>query len=207
MTNPRKPHATVQFADPTAPSGKEVSRSVFLKQCRAAAMARFRPRETGAGCRTIEHPVPALAGSQGSTGMIVAHLSPAVCRAWEATVEGSVHDKREHVEAEVNLALADLADQDMHGYLALTDAQCELFGPDLVQLVNESLDRTTFSHLARKADPHWEGTLVERLRPPYLVLIVSIQFAKEPPRGAPARPPTAPDWPPQPDFSDGNAGA
>lgn len=180
MTIALKPrHAGVQFADPTAPAGMEVSRDEFRRQCRASAMARFRAREPmWSGCRTIEHPVPPLPGSLGSTGMIIAHISPAVCRSWEATVPGSQIDKRAHVEGQVNLALQDLADQDMHGYLALTDAQCELFGPDLIQLVTESLDRTTFSHLGRRADAHWEGTLVERLRPPYLVLTVSVDFAR-----------------------------
>jgi hypothetical protein len=180
MTSLQRPrHASVQFADPTAPSGIEVSRKEFLVQCRQSAMARFRAHEPSLlGCRTVEHPVPALPGSQGSTGMIAAHLSPAVCRAWEATVSGSLGEKRAHVEEQVHLALKDLADQDMHGYLALTDAQCALFDPDLVQLVTESLDRTTFSRLGRRPDPHWEGTLVERVRPPYLVLIVSVGFEK-----------------------------
>lgn len=176
-------HAGVQFADPTAPSGMEVSRDEFRRQCRASAMARFRAREPlWPGCRTVEFPVPALPGSTGSTGTIIAHVSPTVCRNWEATVAGSQSEKRAHVEAQMKLALQDLADQDMHGYLALTDAQCELFGPDLIQLVTESLDRTTFSHLGRRPDPHWEGTLVERLRPPYLVLIVSIDFARPGPK-------------------------
>jgi len=183
MLKPR--HASVQFADPTAPSGAEVSRSVFLKQCRDSAMARFRVHAPAwLGCRTIQHPVPALAGAQGSTGMIVAHVSPAVCKAWEATFEGNVTERRAELEAQVQLALQDLSDQDMHGYLALTEAQCDLFEPDLVQLTTESLDRTSFSHLGRKPCPQWEGTLVERVRPPYLVLIVSIDFA------APERPAT-----------------
>ena len=181
MANTLKPHhASVQFADPTAPSGMEVSRADFLKQCRESAMAHFRAHQPiGRGARTIEHLVPALTGSQGSTGMIVAHISPAVCRAWDATVEGNAQTKQAEVEAQVQLALGDMADQDIHGYLALTEAQCKVFEPDLIQLVNESLDRTTFSHLGRKADPHWEGTLVERLKPPYLVLIVSIDFADD----------------------------
>lgn len=178
MATTLKPrHASVQFADPAAPSGMEVSRAQFLKDCRGSALARFRHKApTWVGCRTIEHPVPALPGTQASTGMIVAHVSPAVCRAWEATVPGDPPERRAHVEAQVQLALQDLSDQDMHGYLALTEAQCDLFGPDLVQLTNESLDRTTFSRLGRRADPQWEGTLVERVRPPYLVLIVSIDF-------------------------------
>jgi hypothetical protein len=173
--------ASVQFADPTAPSGREVSSAVFLKECRQSAVARFRDHApTLLGCRTIEHPVPPQPGSQGSTGMIVAHLSPAVCRAWDASSIGTLSERRARVAEEMQLALTDLADQDMHGYLALTDAQCDLFGPDLVQLVSESLERTSFSHLGRQADPHWEGTLVERLRPPYLVLVLSVDFLAAP---------------------------
>ena len=209
MTDPVKPrHASVQFADPAAPSGIEVSREDFLKQCRASAIARFRAHEPGwLGCRTIEHPVPAQPGSQGSTGTIIAYVSPAVCRAWEAAAPGGAQARRAHVDTEVDLALTDLADQDMHGYLALTDAQCELFGPDLVQLVLESLDRTSFSHLGLKAEPHWEGTLVERVRPPYLVLIVSIDFEK-PARKRPGRKPVvAAARRPRADLGDGNAGA
>ena len=172
---------TVQFADPEAPSGAEVSAQEFLKDCRTSAMARFRQADPGwVGCRTIEHPVPPASEGGESTGMIVAHVSPAVCRTWEANAQGLARQKRAHVEAQVNLALQDLAAQDMHGYLALTKAQCDLFGPDLVQLVCESLDRTTFSRLGRRADPRWEGTLVERVRPPYLVLAVSIDFEAPP---------------------------
>lgn len=179
MVNALKPprDACVRFADPTAPDGKEVSSKVFLKECRQAALARFRQRNDGGpGCHTIEHPVPPKPGAQESTGMIVAHVSPAIWGAWEISAPGNAREKRAHVEAEVHLALEDLADQDMHGYLALTDTQCDFYGPDLVQLVSESLDRTTFSHLGRLPDPHWEGTLVERVRPPYLVLAVSIGF-------------------------------
>lgn len=168
---------TVQFSDPEAPSGAEVSAQEFLKDCRASAMARFRKADPDwVGCRTIEHPVPPSSEGGESTGMIVAHVSPAVCRSWEANHTGLARQKRAHVDTQVNLALEDLATQDMHGYLALTKAQCDLFGPDLVQLVCESLDRTTFSRLGRRADPRWEGTLVERVRPPYLVLAVSIDF-------------------------------
>lgn len=180
---------SVQFADPESPSGVEVSAKDFLKECRASSMARFRQADPGwVGCRSIEHPVPPLADSDESTGMIVAHVSPAVCRAWEANAHGTDRQKRSHVDAQVHLALEDLAAQDMHGYLALTDAQCDLFGPDLVQLTCESLDRTTFSRLGRRPDPRWEGTLVERVRPPYLVLAVSIDFeSKAAPKGAKAK--------------------
>jgi hypothetical protein len=197
----------VQFADPDAPSGKEVSRDDFLKQCRESALARFRANEPAwLGCRTLEHPVPPQPGTVGSTGTIIAHLSPAVCRAWEAIAPGNAQQKREHIEAELDLALTDLADQDMHGYLALTDAQCELFGPDLVQLITESLDRTSFSHLGRKPDPRWEGTLVERVRPPYLALIISIDLEKPRRRKAARKPVVAARRRPRV-YDDGQAGA
>lgn len=208
MTNaPKSRHASVQFADPTAPSGMEVTRDDFLKQCKDAATARFRRADPAwPGCRTIEHPVPTLPGNAGSTGMIIAHVSPAVCRAWQASAPGNAADQRSHVDGELQLALTDLADQDMHGYLALTEAQCALFRPDLIQLVTESLDRTTFSHLGRRPDPRWEGTLVERLRPPYLILIVSIDFERQRKRrGAPHV--AAAIRQPRLDFEDGNAGA
>ncbi len=177
LNDPKPRHACVQFADPTAPAGMEVSAKAFLKECRQSALTRFRSRhDARIGCRTIEHPVPPKPGNKDSTGMIVAHVSPAVCWVWETNATGSPSEKRAHVEKQIHLALEDLAEQDMHGYLAVTDAQCELYGPDLVQLVNEALDRTSFSALGRHADAHWEGTLVERVRPPYLVLAVSIGF-------------------------------
>lgn len=189
-TDPHLPQACVQFADPTIPGGMEVSNTGFLRECRRSALARFQRRRHGRlGCRTIEHRVPPKPGCQESTGMIVAHLSPEVCAAWETSVEGSLGERRAHVEAQVHLALADLADQDMHGYLPLSESQCRIFRPDLVQLVSESLDRTTFSHLGCKADPQWEGTLVERVRPPYLVLDVSIDLAG--PEGAAPAPRSA----------------
>lgn len=199
MSKPR--HASVQFADPTGPSGAEVSRADFLKQCRDSALARFRAHAPSwLGCRTIEHPVPALPGTTASTGMIVAHVSPAVCKAWESTLVGSVAERRAELEAQVHLALQDLSDQDMHGYLAVTQAQCDLFEPDLVQLTAESLDRTSFSHLGRKPDPQWEGTLVERVRPPYLVLILSIDLAQPDPP-VPRKRPRRPATPDDPTFS------
>lgn len=111
------------------------------------------------------------------------------------------------IDEEIHLALTDLADQDMHGYLALTDAQCDLFRPDLIQLVNESLDRTSFSHLGRHADPRWEGTLVERVRPPYLILIVSIDFERQPRKRRAPRATVAVPRRPRLDYADGNAGA
>ncbi len=170
--------ASVQFADPTAPTGVQVSTPAFLKECHQSALTRFRGRRARpTSCLTIEHSVPAKPGDQDSTGLIVAHVSQAVTLAWEADQPGSARQKRARVEAGIHLVLEDLADQDMHGYLAITDAQCAIYNPDLVQLLHEALDRTTFSHLGRQPDAHWEGTLVERVQPPYLILVVSIDFA------------------------------
>lgn len=186
MMNAVKPrHACVQFADPTAPSGADLSSATFLEECRGSALARFRGHGAARiGCRTIEHPVPPKPRCPDSTGLIVAHVSPAVCWAWEQMAPGNAREKRAHVDAQIHLALSDLADQDMHGYLAVTEEQCELYDPDLQQLVTESLDRTTFCRLGRAADPHWEGTLVETVRPPFLVLAVSIDFAGTARKGA-----------------------
>lgn len=192
LTTTRPRQACVQFADPAGPAGVQVSSSVFLEECLGSARSRFRrrggPRDA---CRTIEHPVPPKPRCPDSTGLIVAHVSGALCSAWEKLVVGTAREKRAHVEEQIHLALADLADQDMHGYLAVTDEQCEIYDPDLVQLVTESLARTTFSHVGRMPDPHWEGTLVEQVRPPFLLLAVSIGLADGPP--GPARPilPTA----------------
>jgi hypothetical protein len=69
-----------------------------------------------------------------------------------------------------------LAAQDFHAYLALTDAQGLVFRQDLSQMFDEALDRTSFSRLRRRAETRWEGTLVESIRPPSLVLAVSIGF-------------------------------
>ena len=179
LTTTRPRHACVQFADPTGPSGVELTSATFLDECRGSALARFRSRgDARIACRTIEHAVPPKPRCQESTGRIVAYLSPALCSAWEQTVPGSAREKRAHVDEQVHLALKDLADQDMHGYLAVTDEQCEMYDPDLTQLITESLDRTTFTHVGRRIDPHWEGTLVEQVQPPFLVLAISVGFAQ-----------------------------
>lgn len=173
----RAPVARVRFSDPEAPGGVDVSTDAFLRDCKRSAVARFGGRgKQASGCRTIEHRVPPKGSNTQSTGMIVAHVSPAVWEAWQTSASGPARERRAHVEGELHLALEDLADQDMHGYLALTETQCDFYGPDLVQLVTEALDRTTFSHLGVPSAPRWEGTLVERVRPPYLVLAVSIDF-------------------------------
>lgn len=188
MAPAHEPHeACVQFSPPAALEGVGVSAATFLRQCRESALARFHgPRGPGTGCQTIQHHVPPKPGDEGSTGKIVAHMSTEACNLWKSGLPANVRDKRGHIDAQVHLALSDLADQDMHGYLAFSKAQCEVYGPDLVQLIHEALERTTFSRLDRKADCNWEGTLVGRVTPPYLVLVVSIGLA------APAGTPKAP---------------
>lgn len=167
--------ARVQFSDPNAPGGVEITTTEFLKECRQSALARFRSRRDPSGdCRTIEHVVPPKLGDHGSTGSIVAHLSQALCEAWEASSPGNPRERAAHLAEQMQLALEDLAEQDMHGYLALTEEQRALYAPDLEQLVTEALDRTSFSHLLRRPEVSWEGTLVQSVRPPHLILVVSI---------------------------------
>ena len=170
----------MQFIDLRSPARRQVaSATAFLNNSHREALARFRtranPRPT---CRTVEYSVPPKPGDEGSTGVIVAHLSPAVSLAWEASASGTLRQKRDHVQRQVRLALEDLAEQDMHGYLALSPQQRAVYNPDFVQMMEEALDRTTFSHLGRRPDPRWQGTLVESVEPPYLVLVVSVAFAK-----------------------------
>lgn len=178
MRSVLKPRAAcVQFADPNAPGGVEITTAEFLKECRQSALARFRTRHDPSGdCRTVEHVVPPKLGDHGSTGSIIAHLSTQLCDAWEASAPGTTRERSAHVEEQVQLALEDLAEQDMHGYLALTEEQRALYAPDLEQLVTEALDRTSFSHLLRKPVVNWEGTLVQSVRPPHLILVVSVSF-------------------------------
>ena len=179
MATARKSHqACVRFSDPAAPEGAQVSTATFLEQCRDSALVRFHgPRGRALGCQSIQHIVPPKPGDDGSTGEIVAHLSPEAFTAWASGLPATMDDKRGHIDAQVHLALGDLADQDMHGYLAFTKAQCAIYVPDLIQLIHEALERTTFSRLGRKAECRWEGTLVGRVTPPYLVLVVSIGLA------------------------------
>ncbi|MFO1536105.1 MAG: hypothetical protein ABR586_10605 [Thermoplasmatota archaeon] len=109
-------------------------------------------------------------------GSIIAHLSTQLCDVWEASSPGTARERAAHVEEQVQLALEDLAEQDMHGYLALTEEQRSLYAPDLEQLVQEAFDRTSFSHLLRKPFVSWEGTLVQSVRPPHLILVVSVSL-------------------------------
>jgi hypothetical protein len=162
--------ARVQFSDPNAPSGVEITTVQFLKECHQSAMARLRVPQ----CITVEHVVPPKLDDHGSTGSIIAHLGTRLCDAWEADALGTTRERAAHVEEQVQLALEDLAEQDMHGYLALTEEQRALYASDLEQLVTEAFSRTTFDRLGLKLEAHWEGTLVQSVRPPHLILVISV---------------------------------
>ncbi|MFA5944165.1 MAG: hypothetical protein WC876_06840 [Candidatus Thermoplasmatota archaeon] len=127
-------------------------------------------------CRTVQRTVTAGHGDGGCNGTIVAHISAPAFTAWAATGPGQPQQREAHVLAQLQLMLQDLSDHEVHGCLALTQSQCDVYDLDLVQLVTESLERTTFSHLRQPAEIHWEGTLVKSLDPPALVLVVSIDL-------------------------------
>lgn len=155
----------------------------FLGETRASALGRFEghriraaaPSNLLAGeCHTVEHVI--APGEHGSGGSIVAHISGSAFAAWAAAEPGYPGQREAHVLAQLKLVLQDLSDHDVHECLALTETQCDVYGLDLEQLIAESLDRTTFSHLRQQADIHWEGTLVKSLDPPALVLVVSIDL-------------------------------
>jgi hypothetical protein len=155
----------------------------FLASMRRAAVARFdRQRDQAGlpvnvlanGCRTFQMSVPATGTAHLCGGVIVAHVSGPAFAAWVASQTGSLLVREDRVTAELQLVLQDLCDHDVQGCLTLTESQCEVYDLDLVQLVAESLDRTSFSRLQRQADIHWEGTLAKSLDPPVLVLVVSI---------------------------------
>lgn len=155
----------------------------FLGETRASAMQRFEghrleasaPSNVLAGeCRTVERTVSS--SLRGCSGTIVAHISAPAFAAWTAAEPGFPAQREAHVLAQLQLVLQDLADHDVHSCLALTETQCDVYGLDLEQLVAESLDRTTFSHLGKPADVRWEGTLVKSLDPPALVLVVSLDL-------------------------------
>lgn len=175
QTTPKVRKAGVQFSDPESPGGVEITTSDFLQQCRLSALARFRSRsDSASGCHTIEHVVPPKLGDRGPTGSILVHVSSDIMQTWERSAPGDPPAKHAHVVEQLHLALEDLADQDVHGFLALTDEQRAIFVPDLVQLVQEALERTSFAKLTQKPIVNWEGTLVKSVRPPYLVLVISI---------------------------------
>ena len=158
----------------------------FLGETRASALGRFEghriravaPSNVLAGeCRTVERTVRHGPGHPACQGKIVAHISGPAFAAWAASEPGYPAQREGHVLTQLQLVLQDLADHDVHECLALTQTQCDVYALDLEQLIAESLDRTTFSHLRQHADIHWEGTLVKSLDPPALVLVVSIDLS------------------------------
>lgn len=155
----------------------------FLGEARASALGHFElhrirsiaPSNLLTGeCRTVERTVRDSPGALA--GKIVAHISGPAFAAWAASEPGYPAQREAHVLAQLQLVLQDLADHDVHECLALTQTQCDVYALDLEQLIGESLDRTTFSHLRQHPDIHWEGTLVKSLDPPALVLVVSIDL-------------------------------
>lgn len=155
----------------------------FLGSMRRAAVDHFEHQRDEEGlpvnllagdCRTFQMSVPASGSGRLCGGTIVAHVSGPAIALWVASETGSLLVREERVMAQLQLVLQDLCDHDVQGCLTLTESQCEVYGLDLMQLVAESLDRTSFSRLQRQADIHWEGTLVTSLDPPALVLVVSI---------------------------------
>jgi hypothetical protein len=169
----------VRSLDRAAARGVEVLSAEFLQQARESALAHFEGHTfLPGGCVTVQCRVAPRPGTGACPGTIMAHVSGAVLKAWEAAADGSAAEKKAHVLEQLQLVLTDMADHDTNGCLALTDAQRDVYDQDLAQLVTESLDRTTFCRLRRKAEVHWEGTLVRSLRPPFLVVVVSICFAR-----------------------------
>lgn len=165
----------VQFSDSAGPGGSEGSSNQFLRACRESAASRCEAAgERQVAVHTVEYVVPTKFGDLGSTGSIVLHVSEPLLREWERDLEGTPAQRRLHIESQLRLAMEDLGMQDMHGYLALTPGQRACYLADLEQLVTEALGRTNCSHFHRQAVPHWEGTLVKSVRPPLLVLVVSI---------------------------------
>ena len=157
----------------------------FLGEMRRSAVDHFdRTRDAAptpiniltGDCRTVQMSIPATESPRICGGTIVAHVSGPAFAVWAAAGTGSPAEREEQVLGQLQLVLQDLSDHDVQGCLTLTSSQCDAYDLDLRQLVAESLDRTTFSHLQRQADVHWEGTFVRSLDPPALVLVVSIDL-------------------------------
>lgn len=166
--------ACVQFADPEAPDGIDITLPAFLDGCRKSAVARWQDAtQLHAGVRTIVH-TQTEAGKP--TGSIVLHLHDRAFALWQSVAPGAPTTPRAFVESEIRAVLTELAEQGVHGLIAFTEAQRALFVPDLVQAVTEALGRTSFAKLGREPKIHWEGTLVETVRPPVLTLVVSLGF-------------------------------
>ncbi|MEK6976236.1 MAG: hypothetical protein AABY18_07830 [Candidatus Thermoplasmatota archaeon] len=149
--------------------------AAFLRQAQRSALARFAGDSGHArGCHTAQVAVRQPPGALRCSGAIVAHVSPGLVRAWAGAGAGSRVERRAHVMGQLQLVLKDLSDHDVHGYLALTHEQREVYANDLAQLVDEGLRRTTFATLKLPGHVHWEGTLVRSLQPPAFVLVISI---------------------------------
>ncbi|MHB8634763.1 MAG: hypothetical protein ACYDBQ_12515 [Thermoplasmatota archaeon] len=173
--------ASVQFSDPKSPRGAEISPVEFARACQASALGRFHAGRGGVGgCAVVEYAVPPKFGDLASSGVIVAYVSPDVVAAWRKLSPPQFGDEETELERQMLLVLEDLGQQDIHGLLAFTRPQRTTYSDDLGQLVCEALERTTFSHLHRIPEIHWEGTLVERLSPPFVALILSIRFSAQP---------------------------
>lgn len=179
----------VQPSPAPADADLEALTTDFLGEMHRAALDHFEgqrlrsssPSNVLAGeCRTVQLTMPTGKGVGVCSGSIVAHVSGPAFAAWAASEPGPSSQRENRVLDQLKLVLQDLSDQDVHGCLALTESQCNVYDLDLVQLVAESLDRTTFSRLRRLPDIHWEGTLVKSLDPPALVLVLSIDLKEVP---------------------------
>lgn len=146
----------------------------FLQECHRSAAKRFAEAPGRPGMHTVEYLIPPRFGELRSTGVILAHIEDRLYRHWQTWTRQHSRRPEAHLEKQLQLALEDVAMQDMHGMLALTEEQREAYILDLKQLVAEALDRTTFGRIGVDPEIHWEGTLVQRLDPPMAVLVISI---------------------------------
>ncbi len=175
IIKPRQPE--VLLADQSTDTGPEATAVQFLNQARHSALGHFdHPRSLFATCFTAKCDVPGRSATEAPTGSIVVHVSHPVFKEWAATATGLPAARRTHVVEQLQLVLQDLSDHDVHVSLALTEAQCEVYSKDLIQLVEESLGRTTFALLGRSAKIHWEGTFIQSLNPLFIVAVVSVGF-------------------------------
>ena len=154
----------------------EAAARLFLAQARNSALARFGRHRLFGGCFTTECAVSGHVRRGGCAGSIIVHWSPDLCKAWAKAVPLPAHERRAHVMQQIGLVLQDLSDHDAHSCLPLAASQRHAYQQDLSQLIRESLDRTTFALLRRMAQPHWEGSFVRSLRPPFLVLVASVRL-------------------------------
>lgn len=157
---------------------KDVARvtTEFLSATRRAAIERFHELDLhptltfNPECHSEQRVSETKPGGPSTT---ILHVSAALFASWASSFAGSTAETHRNVRDQMQLVLQDLADHDAARHLSLTEAQCTAYDLDLVQLVSESLARTTFCRLNRPAVVHWEGTLVQSFGPPALVLVVS----------------------------------